>query len=71
MRTTMAIDESLIQEVQDLSGAKTKKAAVEVALAEYIRRRKARRLLELEGKIDLAYSLDELLERRSRDVPDR
>lgn len=71
MRTTLAIDDALLQEVKDLSGAKTKKDAVEVALSEYVRRKKARRLLELEGKVDLSFSLDDLLERRSRDVPHR
>jgi Arc/MetJ family transcription regulator len=71
MRTTLAIDDALLKEVKDLSGAKTKKDAVKVALTEYVRRKKARDLLQLEGKMDLAYSMDELLERRRQDVPDR
>jgi Arc/MetJ family transcription regulator len=70
MKTTLAIDDALLKEVKDLSGAKTIKDAVKVALTEYVRRKKARHLLQLEGKIDLAYSMDELLERRRQDVPD-
>jgi Arc/MetJ family transcription regulator len=71
MRTTMAIDGRLLAEVKNLSGAKTKKDAVEVALTDYVMRKKARKLLELEGTIELAYTLDELLERRGNDVPHR
>jgi len=35
-----------------LSGAKTKKDAVEKALVDFIKRRKAKKLLQLEGKIE-------------------
>ena len=68
-RTTLAINEELLNEAKALSGAKTKKDAVEIALEEFIRRRKARKLLELEGKIDLSFSLPEFLEERKKDVP--
>jgi Arc/MetJ family transcription regulator len=71
MRTTLAIDDHLLEEVKNLSGAKTKKDAVEAALTDYVMRRKARRLLDLEGKIELRYTVDELLERRREDVPHR
>jgi Arc/MetJ family transcription regulator len=69
MRTTLAIDDELLREVMDLSGAKTKKDAVEAALVEYVRKKKARKLLDLEGKIELTYTLNQLLERRRKDVP--
>ena len=71
MPTTLAINEDLLNEAKRLSGAKTKKEAVEIALEEFIRRRTARKLLELEGKIDLSFSLDEFLEKRRKDVPHR
>ena len=71
MRTTLAINEELLNEVKLLSGAKTKKDAVEKALVDFIRRRKARRLLQLEGKIELSFTPKELLERRRKDVPRR
>lgn len=71
MRTTLVIDEELLKEAKVLSGAKTKKEVVEKALGEFIKRRKARKLLDLEGKVELSYSLKELLERRKKDVPNR
>ncbi len=71
MRTTLAIDEVLLEEAKALSELKTKKAVVEKALEEFIRKRKARKILNLEGKIDLAFSVEELIGRRRRDVPNR
>jgi Arc/MetJ family transcription regulator len=71
MRTTLAINEELLNEVRLLSGAKTKKDAVEKALVDFIRRRKAKKLLQLEGKIELSFTPKELLERRRKDVPRR
>jgi len=49
-----------------LSGAKTKNDAVEKALVDFIRRRKAKKLLQLEGKIELCFTPKELLERRRK-----
>jgi len=40
MRTTLAINEELLNEAKALSGARTKKEAVEAAFEEFIRRRK-------------------------------
>ena len=71
MRTTLAINEKLLDEAKELSGAKTKKEAVEIALDEFIRRRKARKLLDLEGKVELSFTLKEFLNRRKKDVPHR
>jgi Arc/MetJ family transcription regulator len=71
MRTTLAINEELLNEAKELSGAGTKKEAVEVALEEFIRRRKAKKLLELKGKIELSFTLDEFLKDRKSDVPHR
>ena len=42
MRTTLAVKEELIEQVKALSGVKTKKEAVEIALEEFIKRRKSR-----------------------------
>jgi len=71
MRTTLVIDESLLAEVKTLSGVKTKKEAVEKALEEFIRKRKAKGLIDLEGKIDLSFTLKEFIGRRRKDVPHR
>ena len=71
MRTTLAIKEKLLEEVKTLSGVKTKKEAVEMALRGFIKRRKAKKLIELEGKIELSLTLDEFIEQRRRGVPHR
>lgn len=71
MKTPLTIDKELMEEAKALSGARTKKEAVEKALNEFIKRRKAKKLLDLEGKIELSFSLKELLERRKKDVPNR
>jgi len=71
MRTTLAVREDLIEEVKALSGVRTKKDAVEKALEEFVRRRKAKKLLDLEGKVELSFTLEEFIGRRKRDVPHR
>lgn len=71
MRTTLVIDENLLNEAKTLSHAKTKRETIEKALREYVRRKKAKKLLNLEGKVELSFSLDEFLEMRKSDVPSR
>jgi Arc/MetJ family transcription regulator len=53
MRTTLPVKEELIEQVKALSGVKTKKEAVEIALEEFIKRRKSRKLIDLEGVGDI------------------
>ena len=60
MRTTLDVDPKLLDEVIEASGEKSKSAAVNKALAEYIRRRRIAELRELAGKIDLVDNLKEL-----------
>lgn len=71
MRTTLVLKEALLEEAKTLSGAKTKRQAVEQALSEFIRRRKSRKLLDIEGKVDLSFTVEDLIRDRSRDVPRR
>jgi len=71
MRTTLALNEHLLDEVKTLSGARTKNEAVEKAMTEFIQRRKSKKLLDLEGKVELAYTVEELIKRRRKDVPHR
>ncbi|MBM4333953.1 MAG: type II toxin-antitoxin system VapB family antitoxin [Deltaproteobacteria bacterium] len=71
MRTTMAIKKDLLNEVKILSAAKSNKEAVEIALEEFVKKRKAKKLLKLEGKIELSFTQKELIARRRRDVPHR
>lgn len=50
MRTTLDINGKLLEDAVELSGEKTKTAAVEVALREYVRLRRKEMLLNLRGK---------------------
>jgi hypothetical protein len=71
MRTTVWIKDELLREAENLSGAKTMKKAIEIALEEYVRRRKALRLLDLEGRVELDLSVEGLRARRKKDGPHR
>jgi len=51
MATNLALDPQLIERALELSGEKTKEAAVTRALEEYIARRSQKRLCELMGKL--------------------
>ena len=48
-RTNLVLDEQLLEEATRLSGERTYSRAVERALEEFVRRAKARRILELAG----------------------
>jgi len=52
MATNLAIEPELLDEAHKIGGHGTKKATVTEALAEYIRRRKQRRVLDLFDTID-------------------
>ncbi len=71
MGTTLTIDKELLNEAKAVSGAKTKKEAIEKALREFIRRKKSMKLLDLEGKIELSYTAGNLIHKRRKDVPHR
>jgi hypothetical protein len=63
MATNLAIDPELIELALELSGERTKKAAVTKALKEFIARRRQKRLLDLMGKLDWQPSYDYKAER--------
>lgn len=48
-RTNLVLDEALLEEATRLSGERTYSRAVERALEEFVRRSKARQILELAG----------------------
>ena len=52
MATNLAIDNMLIEEAKIVGHHKTKKAAVTVALQEYIQRHKQSEIIKLFGKIE-------------------
>ena len=63
MATTLSIDPELIDRALEVSGERTKKAAVTKALQEFIARRRQKRLLDLMGKLEWDSSYDYKAER--------
>jgi len=66
MATNLAIDPELIERALEISGERTKKAAVTKALQEFIARREQKRLAELFGSLEWDTDYDYKTE-RSRD----
>ena len=58
MATNLAIDDSLIEEAKAVGHHKTKKAAVTIALQEYIMRHKQAEIVNIFGKIDYDENYD-------------
>lgn len=63
MATNLALDPALIERALELSGEKTKKAAVTRALEEFIARREQGKLLDLFNSMDWDPSYDYKAER--------
>ncbi|HLJ70349.1 MAG TPA: type II toxin-antitoxin system VapB family antitoxin [Roseiarcus sp.] len=52
MATNLSIDPDLIEQALEVSGERTKKAAVTKALQEFVARRRQKRLLDLLGRLE-------------------
>ena len=63
MATNLSIDPELIERAVEVSGERTKKAAVTKALQEFIARRRQKGLLELIGKLEWDAAYDYKAER--------
>jgi len=68
MPTNLALNDKLILEAKRLGRHKTKKDAVNAALADYIKRRKQARILELAGTVvyDADYDYKAIRRRKMR-----
>ena len=66
MPTNLALDDRLILEAQRAGKHKSKKEAVNAALAEYVQRRKQIRILDSFGTIDFDPAYDYKAARRSK-----
>ena len=66
MATNLALDDRLIEEARRVGPAQTKREAVSAALAEYVKRRKQRRILDAFGTIDFDPKYDYKTERRRK-----
>ncbi len=58
MATNLSLDPDLLERALEVSGERTKKAAVTRALEEFILRRRQKRLLDLLGKLEWDTSFD-------------
>jgi Arc/MetJ family transcription regulator len=52
MASNLAIDETLLHEALEISGLKTKKDTINLALKEFVYRRKQLEILDIFGKMD-------------------
>jgi Arc/MetJ family transcription regulator len=66
MATNLALDDRLILAAQRAGKHKTKKEAVNAALAEYVKRHREQRILDYFGTIDFDPAYDYKAERRRR-----
>jgi len=64
MPTNLGIDDALLSEAQRVGRRRTKRETVNEALAEYIQRRKRRRLARLFGTVDFRPDWDYKKSRR-------
>lgn len=63
MATNLAIDPELLDHAFEVSGERTKKAAVTLALEEFIARREQAKILDLVGELEWDESFDYKAER--------
>ncbi|MBI4513119.1 MAG: type II toxin-antitoxin system VapB family antitoxin [Gemmatimonadetes bacterium] len=64
MRLSVTVDPELLDEAVHLSGARSKREAIEAALKELVRHRRLERMIARAGKVELALSLEDLLRAR-------
>jgi metal-responsive CopG/Arc/MetJ family transcriptional regulator len=55
MRATLNIPDELLDDVQSISGEKSKTRAIVVAMEDFVRRRRMESLIALQGKISIDY----------------
>ena len=70
MRTNIVPDDDPVQQGFALTGMRTKRALMHLALSELVRRRRKKDLLDLAGKVKLRPDFDHKAMRRVRDDPD-
>jgi metal-responsive CopG/Arc/MetJ family transcriptional regulator len=55
VRATLNIPDDLLEEVQNISGEKSKTKAITIAMKEFVRQIKIKELISLRGKIKIEY----------------
>lgn len=67
MPTNLALDEKLLKSAMKLSAFKTKRETVNLALQEFIDRRRQKKILDLQGRIDFREDWDYKKDRCGRE----
>jgi len=65
MRTTVELDEKLLQDAMAATGAKKKRQTLELALREIVRQRRLERLRQRLGKTPLTITTEDLQQMRA------
>ena len=60
MRTTLNLNDDLIAESLKLSGISNKTKVIEMALSDFVRKMKRKKIKELCGKVDLSVDIHKL-----------
>jgi len=68
MKTMVEIDEGLLKEVVNLTGAKSKKKAIVIAINDYLKMRKREAFKQLIGNYDIDLELKSLEKARSENL---
>ena len=66
MRTNIVLDEDLVREALEITGVRTKKEVVHLALQELVRSRRKKNLADLAGRIRLRKGFDHKAMRKLR-----
>ena len=68
MRTNVVLDDDLVAEATHLTGAKTKRELLDLALRELVKAQRKKNLFDLAGQIDFAEDYDCKAARALRNV---
>ena len=71
MRTNIVLDDALVRRAMKLTGARTKREVVHVALTSLVESRSRKNLLELAGSLDLTPDFDHKELRGLHGAPNR
>jgi len=66
VRTNIVLDEDLVREALEITGARTKKEVVHLALQELVQSRRKKNLADLAGRIRLRKGFDHKAMRKMR-----
>lgn len=69
MRTNIVLDDELVEQGFALTGLRTKRELIHMALDELVRRRRKKNLFDLAGKVHLRPDFDHKSLRQLRDGP--